>query len=594
MYLERKTSMPDYDFAGWVTKNDVLCSDGVTIRHGAFQENDDQVVPLVWNHDHNSPDNVVGQVRLENLEHGVYGYATFNDTESGRNSKTLVSDGTISHMSIAANKVKRSGDDVVHGNIYEVSLVLAAANPGALIETVMQHSDGEGDEIIYYSQFLIHSAEDIPEEEKGDQKMAEQTIGEVLDTLNPEQMTAVQALIGHVMEDQGSEDEEVEQSATKKPEDDEDEDEDKKKKDGNSMKHNAFDQNGQQGSLLSHADLRDMIQTAAAGKLSLKEVIAEKAQSIMHSQGAEGADQLLHVDHKYGITNIEKLFPEAHQITDRPTWIRNVDTAYEEILNGTTKSPFSRIKTATADLTTEDARARGYIKATEKIEQFFEVMSRTTTPQTIYKKQKLDRDDIIDITDFDVVSWINEEMKFMLKEEIARAVLIGDGRKVSDPSKIQASNIRPIVSDDPFYTVQKTSAGAESFLEDVIKGMVDYRGSGAPTMFINKNLLVDVKLLKGSDGRFLFNDIPTNEAMAARFGVAKIVETSFITDKKAIIVNLRDYTIGSTKGGEITNFDDFDIDFNQYKYLIETRLSGALTLPKSALVFTVGTDSKKA
>ena len=557
-----------YDFAGWVTKNDTLCRDGVTIRHDAFKENHGQKVPLVWNHDYNSPTNVLGYVDLENRQNGVYGYGYLNDTEEGRSAKELIRHGDISSMSIGARKIKRNGSNVVHGEIYEVSLVLAGANPGAKIETVITHSDdGDQESGIIYTGTLIHSADDIVDDEdedenlnhkdEGEEEMAnEKTVGEVLETLNEEQAAAVQALLEAVVEDEY-----------------EDEDEEGETEE---MRQNVFNMDTEQAEdILRHGAaeaLQDAIRTGAS---SLKQVIGEHMQDTL----------------QHGINSIEMLFPEAAFPTNgnEPILYKDPNTAYKVILNGMTKSPFSRVRTLLADMTEEEARAKGYIKGNMKKEQFFSLIKRSTTPTTVYKKQKIDRDDLVDITDFNVVSFMNREMRMMLEEEIARACLVGDGRDVSSEDKINEQNIRPIVTDHEFFTIHKKFTDAQDFVEKLSKAFPEYRGSGNPSLFIDPMLLADIKLLKGTDNRYLFGDIPSNQAIAVRLGVSEIVPTTIMTGHGALIVNLKDYTLGATNGGQITNFDDFDIDFNRYKYLIETRLSGALTLPKSAIHMSVDT-----
>ena len=543
-----------YDFAGWVTKNDTRCSDGVVIKHGAFKDNDQKTVPLVWNHNHSEPTNVLGHVMLHNDEKGVYGYGYFNETDEAKHAKELIKHGDISAMSIGANRIKKQGQNVIHGMIYEVSLVLRGANPGALIETVMAHSDDsvETDKAIIYTGNLIHSADDILEQQEEEvQHMAEKTIGDILDTLNEEQMNAVEALIANVIED-----EDISQN-------DEDGDD--------YMKHNVFNGpvNEEEG-VLTHSDIQAVFDDAKKMG-SLKEAMLE-----------------------HSITNIDYLFPDAQVVSGAPFIYKDQRTSTELIMNAIHKSPFSRVKTIIADLTAETARARGYIKGAEKFEQVFSLLTRSTDPMTIYKKQKLDRDDIVDITDFDVVGFVGKEMKMMLLEEVARAVLVGDGRDVASPDKIKADKIRPIISDNDLYTIKKDvdTVGGEVTIDvipAIIKALAEYEGSGTPTMYCHPAFVADLRLLTAVDGRFLFGDIPTKEAIAARLGVSSIVETTFMADKAALFVNLNDYTLGSTKGGEVTNFEDFDIDFNQYKYLIETRLSGALTIPKSAIYLTVTT-----
>ena len=540
-----------YDFAGWVTKNDTRCSDGVVIKHGAFKDNDQKTVPLVWNHNHSEPTNVLGHVMLHNDEKGVYGYGYFNETDEAKHAKELIKHGDISAMSIGANRIKKQGQNVIHGMIYEVSLVLRGANPGALIETVMAHSDDsvETDKAIIYTGNLIHSADDILEQQEEEvQHMAEKTIGDILATLDEEQMSAVEALIANVIED------DISQNDDEGGEDD--------------MKHNVFNGPVQEEGVLTHSDIQAVFDDAKKMG-SLKEAMLE-----------------------HSITNIEYLFPDAQVVSGAPFIYKDQRTSTELIMNAIHKSPFSRVKTIIADLTAETARARGYIKGAEKLDQVFSLLTRSTDPQTIYKRQKLDRDDLIDITDFDVVGFVGKEMKMMLLEEVARAVLVGDGRDIASPDKIKANKIRPIISDDNLYTIKKDvdTVGGEVTIDvipAIIKALAEFEGSGTPTMYCHPALVADLRLLTAVDGRFLFGDIPTKEAIAARLGVSSIVETTFMADKTALFVNLNDYTLGSTKGGEVTNFEDFDIDFNQYKYLIETRLSGALTIPKSAIYLTV-------
>ena len=555
----------DYDFAGFVTKNDTLCSDGVVIKHGAFQGNDDQTVPLVWNHDHSDPMNVLGKIILHSVDTGVYGYGQFNDTPEGRNAKLMVQHGDISAMSIAANRIKRQGQNVVGGKIFEVSLVLAGANPGALIETVMNHSDDKGEEAIIYPGTLIHSSDDVIEEDKPEEENVvnpedkptqpdtgvdpDLTVGDVLDTLNEQQMAAVEAVIGAALDDQ--------QPETNNDEGDEGE-----------MAHNVFEGQGQED-VLMHSDLNNLLEDAKEMG-SWKAAVQSAPEDIQHS-----------------ITNIETLFPDAKTLTDTPFLYKEQGTSAQEIVSGIRKSPFSRVKTIIADLTDDQARAKGYIKGREKLEQIFDILHRETVPQTVYKKQKLDRDDIVDITDFDIVNFVNGEMRVMLDEEIARAALVGDGRAAGAEDKIKEVNIRPIFTDDELYTIKKTATGAGDLIEVIIKALAEYQGAGQPSLYLNPALLAEFRLLKDKEGRYLFGDIPSPESMAARLGVSKIVSTTFLTPKQALVVNLSDYTFGATKGGEVTTFDDFDIDFNQYKYLIETRLSGALATPKSAIAITI-------
>ena len=548
-----------YDFAGWVTKNDIECSDGVTIKQGAFKGNDGEKVPLVWNHNYDNPNNILGHMILKHMDDGVYGYGYFNDTDEGRSAKKLVLHGDISSMSMGARKVKRSGQNVVHGNIYEVSLVLAAANPGAMIESVLSHSDVDDERVIVYPGTLIHSAEDVIDfPEEGELRHEDQTIEDVLDTMTDVQKEAVYALLGFVSD-----------AANERSDAD-----NKEEKEDETMKQNVFDKEKTDGTETLKHGLNGTLKAAVAGKASsLKDLLLADEDVIKH-----------------GINSIEMLFPEAAKSTNGnvPILYKDPNTAYKAIINAVAKSPFSRVRTLIADLTEEEARAKGYIKGNMKKEQFFSLMKRVTGPTTVYKKQKLDRDDIIDIEDFDIVAFLNMEMRMMLEEEIARALLVGDGRDVASQDKINEENIRPIISDHDFFTIKKAFASADKFEEALITAKAEYRGSGLPTLYVDPTVIAAVKLLKGTDGRYLTGNIPSNTELATRWGIKGIEETSFMIGKGAILVNLSDYNLGASKGGQITTFDDFDIDFNQHKYLIETRLSGALTLPKSAIHFAPG------
>lgn len=582
-----------YDFAGWVTKNDIVCSDGVVIKHNAFAINDGQKVPLVWNHDHSSPDNTLGHMILHNRDEGVYGYGYFNDTENGRGAKELLKHGDICAMSIGANKIKKQGNNVVHGRIFEVSLVLAGANPGAMIDEIVTHSDDDTSDAIIYNGLLIHSADSELEhdDQEGGTKVGEEgikdptqpenksekTIGEVLDTLNDEQMAAVEALLANAVSDEGNGDEEP---PAPKPNDKKDPEDG-----GEEMKHNVFEGKDPKEQSLLHAkkaELNSAIAEAAkSGKGTLKEVISEvlgdNSEELSHSVDAEL---------QHGINNIEKLFPNATAVTSAPIVFGPHNTEAEKILGAVKKIPFARIKSHFADMTADEARAKGYIKGNEKKEQFFSVVQRETYPQTVYKKQKLDRDDIIDITDFDIVPFINAEMRQMLTEELARAILVGDGRDTGAEDKIKEDKIRPIISDDDTFVIKATYKQPADFLEAIVMNIADLRGSGNYSMYVDPKLISQIRLLKGTDGRFLSGKLPSLAELAADFGVKEIVPTEIMAGKGALIVNLNDYNLGANKGGQVTTFDDFDIDFNQYKYLIETRVSGALVLPKSALVLT--------
>ena len=560
--------MEKFDFSGWATKANIRCSDGLTIMKDAFKHNDGKVVPLVWNHDHNDPFNVLGHAMLENRDDGVYAYCTFNeDTEQGRNAKSLVEHGDVVSLSIFANKLKKQGENVVHGEIREVSLVLAGANPGATIESVIRHGEeSDEDAIIYMNEGITLNHAEEKAEEKEDTKMAEEkkdkTIAEVFDTLNEEQKTAVYAIISQVMNDSGEEDDNEEEE---KPE----------------MKHNVFDSETKNEETLSHDAMTTIIND---GKRygSLKESF------------------LAHAD-EYGIKTIDYLFPEATNLNPTPEFIKREMGWVSTVMNGVHHTPFSRIKSMFADITEDEARAKGYIKGKLKKEEVFSLLKRTTNPTTIYKKQKLDRDDVVDITDFDVIAWLKSEMRMMLDEEIARAILVGDGRLPSSDDKINEDCIRPIWKDADLYTIKRTmtvtSAAdkdiASDFIDEVVRGMADYKGSGSPICFMTEALLTECLLLKDKNGIRIYKDV--NE-IATAMRVSRIITVpvmegltrtsgSDTLTLKAIVVNLNDYNVGADKGGSINMFDDFDIDYNQQKYLIETRCSGALTKPHSAIAF---------
>ena len=558
--------MEKFDFSGWATKANIRCSDGLTIMKDAFKHNDGKVVPLVWNHDHNDPFNVLGHAMLENRDDGVYAYCTFNeDTEQGRNAKSLVEHGDVVSLSIFANKLKKQGDNVVHGEIREVSLVLAGANPGATIESVIRHGEeSDEDAIIYMNEGITLNHAEEKAEEKEDTKMAEEkkdkTIAEVFDTLNEEQKTAVYAIISQVMNDSGEEDDNEEEE---KPE----------------MKHNVFDSETKNEETLSHDAMTTIIND---GKRygSLKESF------------------LAHAD-EYGIKTIDYLFPEATNLNPTPEFIKREMGWVSTVMNGVHHTPFSRIKSMFADITEDEARAKGYIKGKLKKEEVFSLLKRTTSPTTIYKKQKLDRDDVVDITDFDVIAWLKSEMRMMLDEEIARAILVGDGRLSSSDDKINEDCIRPIWKDADLYTIKRTMTVASAadkdiasdFIDEVVRGMADYKGSGSPICFMTEALLTECLLLKDKNGIRIYKDV--NE-IATAMRVSRIITVpvmegltrtsgSDTLTLKAIVVNLNDYNVGADKGGSINMFDDFDIDYNQQKYLIETRCSGALTKPYSAI-----------
>ena len=564
--------MEKYDFSGWVTKNNLKCADGRTIMKDAFKHNDGQKVPLVWNHQHNDPNEVLGYVLLHNQDEGVYGYGTFNDTESGQTAKLLVQHGDVNALSIYANQLKQSMSNVTHGNIREVSLVLAGANPGAYIDSIMMHGEDSEDEAIIYTgeDIEIYHADNDDSASKNDEGSKEEkkpmtennedkTIGDVFDTLTDEQKTAVYAIIAQVMGDSETENDEG----------------------GNKeMKHNVFDnENENQENTLTHDAMNTII---ADGKRygSLKESFLAHAQ-------------------EYGIESIDWLFPEAKTLNNPPEFIKRDTGWVSGVMSSVSHTPFSRIKSAFADITEDEARAKGYMKGKLKKEEVFSLLKRTTTPTTIYKKQKLDRDDVIDITDFDVVSWLKAEMRMMLDEEIARAILVGDGRLASSDDKINESNIRPIWKDEELYTIHSyvtkgttNDETIKAFIRAAIKARKDYKGSGNPVLYTTEDVLTDCLLLEDGMGRPLYE---SEEKLRTTLRVSKIVtvpvmenlkrtdETNGEVELMGLIVNLKDYNVGADKGGAINMFDDFDIDYNQQKYLIETRCSGALIRPYSAI-----------
>ena len=559
--------MEKYDFSGWATRNDLLCSDGRTIRKDAFKHNDGQIVPLVWNHQHNEPDNVLGHALLENRDEGVYAYCSFNDSKSGKEAKEIVTHGDVRSLSIFANQLKQSGMDVLHGAIREVSLVLAGANPGAYIDSVMAHgSDCETGIIVNYDEnaLMLYHSEDKKEEPKDkDKKKSEddETVADVFNTLTDKQKTVVYAMIGQALE---------ENEASEK-----DEKTDNSEGGKETMKHNVFDKEDNQNTL-SHADT-DAIFADVKRYGSLKD------SAIAH-----------------GITNIDYLFPDAQTVTNTPQFIQRDMGWVQKVMNSIHHTPFSRIKSILADITAEDARAKGYIKGNLKVDEVFTLLKRTTTPTTVYKKQKLDRDDLVDITDFDTVAWLKSEMRLMLDEEIARAILVGDGRIGSSNDKINEQNIRPIWKDEALYTIKApvtvpanatADQKAKAFIRTVIKSRKDYKGSGDPTLYTTEDVLTDCLLLEDSTGRVIYDTVAK---LATALRVKEIITVPVMEnlsridgattyELKGIIVNLDDYNVGADKGGAVNMFDDFDIDYNQQKYLIETRCSGALTKPYSAI-----------
>ena len=576
--------MEKYDFSGWCTRTNLKCSDGRTILKDAFKGNDGQTVPLVWNHQHNDPFNVLGHALLKNCEDGVYSYCKFNDTESGQAAKQLVEHGDVTALSIYANQLKQQGGNVLHGAIREVSLVLAGANPGAYIDSIISHGEESDEEAIIYTgeDITLSHAEDENSEEGESLKHAdenkgetnnmeeetkkpqnqedEETVEDVWNTLSEKQKTVVYAIIGQALEGDDGEDENNQQGEDQ-------------------MKQNVFDKDDQNNSL-SH-DAMDTIIGDAKRYGSMKESFLAHAE-------------------EYGIENIDYLFPEAKAESPVPGFIKRDTGWVSKVMAGVTHSPFSRIKSLFADITEDDARAKGYIKGNLKKEEVFSLLKRSTTPTTIYKKQKMDRDDVVDITDFDVVAFLKSEMRLMLDEEIARAILVGDGRLSSSDDKINEQNIRPIWKDDDLYTIKQTvnvangasdSDKAKEFIKSVIKSRKNYKGSGEPTLYTTEDVLTDCLLLEDTTGRVIYDSV---EKLRNTLRVKEIVTVPVMEglsrmsgsdnlDLMGIIVNLKDYKVGADKGGAINMFDDFDIDYNQQKYLIETRCSGALVKPYSAI-----------
>lgn len=592
-----------YDFSGYATRNNVKCSDGRVIMRDAFKDNDHKNVPLVWQHDHMSPDNVLGHAMLENREDGVYAYGCFNDTPSGLNAKELVKNGDVRALSIYANKLKQNGANVIHGAIREVSLVLAGANPGAYIDTVMVHSDGDEEtedaEICFNlntNPILYHSDDekdnpnknDNPDKDsKKDEDMSntkvnqgsdsDKTVQDVIDSMTEEQKNVLYTLVG--MAADGSLDESED-----------------------NMKHNAFED---EDDCMAHSIDFDEIFRDAKRCGSLRDsVIQHGLEDISYT------DYLEHGTGTYGIDEIDTLFPDFKSLNTPPVLVsRNMDWV-KVVMNSVSHTPFSRIKSVFANITADEARARGYTKGNKKLEEVFTLLKRTTTPQTIYKKQKFDRDDIIDITEFDVVAWVKGEMRMMLDEEIARAVLIGDGRSDSSDDRIFPTNIRPVWQDDTFYTIRAQvdikgmtteEAKTEAIIKAIIRARKNYKGSGNPVFYTTEDVLTDMLLLENQIGDVKYK---TKDELANRLRVSDIVTVEVMEGKTrkgdtakgdvaasatkdlnlvGLIVNLKDYNVGADKGGAVSMFDDFDIDYNQQKYLIETRCSGALIKPYAAI-----------
>ncbi len=623
--MEKKS----YDFSGWATRNNVKCADGASIVKDAFADQNGATVPLVWNHGHTDMKDVIGHALLENRDDGVYTYAKFNDTEGGKRAKELVKAGDIRSLSIYANKLTRVGASVTHGTIREVSLVLAGANPGAYIDRVIVHSldastdTEELDGIVYTvpeeikhgeelepSLIFNNSDDDIEHSDKsneeGDNKMektepkSEKTVKEVFDTLTEEQKTAVYAIIGAALEDKDNNKE--------------------NEGDNQEMKHNAFENENVQTNTMSKADATELIHSAMEfakkNRLSMRQVIQDAVdQANIQNEVNYTMDEVIHTAMggdaiSHSITNIGELFPNYQSVNKTPYLIQRDMGWVSKVMGAVHHTPFSRIKSTAANITAAEARAKGYVKGNQKVEEVIVALGRTTDPQTVYKLQKMDRDDIIDITDFDVVAFLKAEMRVMLEEEIARAILIGDGRAADSPDKIKVDKVRPILGDNNVYTTQvilKKNPGetseqfAKRLIEEVIRQRKNYKGSGNPTWFTSEDQVTEMLLIKDLNQRYIYDDV---SKLATRLRVKEIVtvpvfegqyrENEAKTKKfypLGIMVNLGDYNVGADKGGSVNMFDDFDIDYNKYSYLIETRISGALVKPYSAISFEEEVDN---
>lgn len=591
--MDKKT----YDFSGWATKNNILCSDGRTIRKDAFKVNDGETVPLVWNHDHKDAESVLGHALLENRADGVYAYCTFNNTKQGRNAKELVRNGDIRSLSIYANQLKQSGNDVIHGRIREVSLVLAGANLGAYIDTVIAHSDDADEEAYIYHAYdtpsgvndleiHIEHADNVPPEKndisKENKNMAEETkntatnpeggkektVQDVFDELTDEQKNVVYFLIQKAVEDA---------SNGKSKSDTEDK----------NMKHNAFDKDEIVENTLSHSDVEAIVSNAKKTG-SLKDAFDDYIKD---------NSELAH-----SITDVGNLFPEVSPVNTTPELIsRDVDWV-KKVMGAVHHTPFSRVKSTAANITADEARAKGYVKGNKKVEEVITALKRSTTPTTVYKLQKMDRDDVLDITDFDVIAWLKVEMRQMLDEELARAILVGDGRDSSSDDKINPLNIRPILGDDSTYTIAKTMtrgsgedeyAFAKRFIKEALRARKEYKGSGNPVLYTTEDMLTNMLLIEDKNERVIYDTV---EKLKTALRVSDIVTSECLENVVRVsgsdtytfmgmFVNLADYNVGADKGGAVSLFDDFDINYNKMEYLIETRCSGALIKPYSAITF---------
>ena len=608
-----------YDFSGWATKFGIKCADGRTIRPDAFSDNDGKIVPLVWSHDHYSPLNVLGHALLKCMPEGVRMFGYFNNTEEGAHAKEAVRNGDVTSLSIWANNLQenKTTGDVFHGAIREVSLCLAGANPEAYIDIpyVAHSEDGLFEaEISPGSKNvdieIYHSEDAATDEGEGEEMEDERTVQDVLDEMDEEQQAVVQYLLDQKEQEILNALEEEDEDYEDEEEYEDEEDEESEEEDEEEMKHNVFDADTRVDNYLSHDDMKTIIDDAVRGKTSLRDtveahmedgILAHALPSPIPMDGMTGP-AVSTASQTYGVRDLDMLFPEYRNLNNPPEWIKRETGWVDKVLNGVHHTPFSRIKSQYANITEDDARARGYMKGNLKKEEVFTLLKRVTEPQTIYKKQKLDKDDISDITDFDVVAWIKGEMRMMLDEELARAILVGDGRANDSDDKIKPDRIRPIATDVDLFNVKvnvsvaadaKPGVKAKTFIDEVIRNRKFYKGSGSPKMFTTADMLTEMLLLEDGIGHKLYKSV-TELATALR--VSEIVEVEVMEGQKingkdlaAIIVNLQDYNLGADKGGAVSLFDDFDIDYNQYKYLIETRCSGALIKPFSAMTVTIAT-----
>lgn len=571
------------DFSGYATKAGLQCSDGRTIMPGAFKHQDKMRVPLVWQHGHSDPENVLGHAVLENRDDGVYTYGFFNKSTKAVHTKSLLDHGDITMLSIWANELVERSGKVLHGLIREVSLVLSGANPGALIENVtISHADDETttleDEAIIYTGLEIEhaSAPTDTTDNSGDNADSGETLQDIYDTMTDKQKDVLHYMLGQALDSITNDTTNTDNTDTAQH-DNTNNDSTNSDQEGSSMTRNVFEKGASddKSPVLSHADVQGIVADATRNG-SLKQAVESYALA-------------------HGINQIDTLFPEAQALTSAPEFFTRRTEWVNSVLSGARKSPFSRVKTHWADLTYDDARAKGYITGSVKTEEFYGTARRETNPQTIYKKQKLDRDDILDITDFDVVAWMKGEMRLMLDEELARAILVGDGRTLPDADKILEDRIRPIATDDDLFTIKvfcdMVTGDISGFVDAVVQYRAQYRGTGMPTLYTSETLIAQVMLLKDTLGRRIYTSL---DQFASELRVSSVVPVDIFDpgaagQPLAIMVNMNDYVIGSDKGGQVTLFDDFDIDYNQQKYLIETRVSGALVRLKSAIAVHQGT-----